>query len=175
MNLITATPDAAACNPAMEEALNLYADGELDAAAQPALFAHLAGCVTCRHTLAALLEFRRVSRQELMLVPAAADDAFFQRLDDLKRRTDRVDRVAERRPLWQRRPRISLSLAACLALLLLGLGTLVPRSTDTVVQPRIEVLEERIEFAPLVPVRGEAVYVFYPGLTVEATKLDGAL
>lgn len=155
----------------MEEALNLYADGELGLAEQPMLFAHLAACDRCRRTLSALLEFRRASRQEMLAVPAAADDVFFQRLDVLKRRTERVDRVAERRPLWHLRTRISLSLAASVAILLFSLGVLLPRDTgEILVVPRIEGLEERVEFPP--PLQHEAVYVFYPGLTVEATKLE---
>lgn len=173
MTLFPTTPDAEACSPLLEEALNLYADGELGLASQPALFAHLATCDACRQTFSALLEFRRLSRQEVMPVPAAADDAFFQRLDVLKRRTERVDRVAERRPLWHLRTRISLSLAASVAVLLFTLGVLLPRDTsEALVVPRIEGTEERVEFPPPVPLRHEAVYVFYPGLTVEATKLD---
>ena len=166
-------PHDGSCGPAQEEALNLYADGELGFEAQPALFAHLATCADCRRSLAALLEFRRISRQEMLAVPAAADDAFFQRLDQLKRRDEHVDRQADRRPLWHVRTRISLSLAATVALLLFAAGVLLPRTTgEILVRPQIEGVEERVEFAPPGALRPEAVYVFYPGLTVEATKLE---
>ena len=54
--------EAATCSPEMEEALNLYMDGELPLAEQPVLFTHLSTCDPCRHILGAMMEFRRMSR-----------------------------------------------------------------------------------------------------------------
>ena len=75
--------EAATCSHAMEEALNLYMDGELPFAEQPVLFAHLATCDPCRRMLGAMMEFRRMSRQEVCPVPPAVDEAFFRRLDEI--------------------------------------------------------------------------------------------
>jgi anti-sigma factor RsiW len=163
---LPATP----CRGDVEEALNLYLDGELSFAAQPALFQHLASCEACRRTMAAMLEFRRMSRQESIAVPAAADEAIFQQLERVKRRDERIDRAADRRPLWQARMPISLRAATTMALLLFLAGLFFPQAAgEPLPRPRVESVEERVEFAPAV--RGEAVYVFYPGLTIEASRL----
>ena len=165
-------PQATSCSPRQVEALSQYLDGELVFDQQPALFAHLAACERCRRTLAATMDFRRMSRQEVVSVPAAVDDAFFQRLDQLKHRTDRVTRMADRRPLWNSRTPISLRTASAVALVLFLAGFFFPqqmaKTTDG--PPPVEGVGERVEFAPLAPYRSEAVYVFYPGLTVEAQR-----
>ena len=155
----------------MEEMLSLYVDGELPSAAQPALFAHLASCETCRQTLAATLEFRRFSRQETITVPPAVDEAIMKRLAQRKSTHDRTDRAAQRRPLWQARIPVSLRAAAALGLVAFFTGLLVPNRVAHA--PEVEVTstvhgeEERVRFYD--PVRvAEAVYVIYPGLTVEA-------
>ncbi len=167
------TPAAASCSEGMEEALNAYLDGELSFEAQPALFAHLAACDRCRRTLAAMMEFRRMSRQEVLAVPAAVDDAFFRRLDQIKRRDAHVDRSADRRPLGQRRARVSLRAAAAASLMLFVAGLLFPHQAgETPVALLVEGSEERVELRPAAPFRSEAIYVFYPGLTVEATKIN---
>lgn len=159
----------------MEETLNLYVDGELSIGLEADLFAHLSTCSACRMMFNGLMQFRRMVRQEAIQVAPAVDDAFFQRLDQAKRRLVFVDRRAERRPLWQSRPRISVRAATTGALLLFLAGVLFPQSAGErsgVVQGYVEGLEERVEFRPSIHDRSEAVYVFYPGLTVEATKLD---
>ncbi len=169
------TPETASCRGGMEEALNLYVDGELSFAAQPALFAHLAACERCRRVLASTMEFRRMSRQEVLSVPAAVDDAFFRRLEQLKRREARVDRFADRRPLWQTRSRVSLRAAATAAMALFFVGLLFPRQAgEPRATPLVEGRQERVELAPAAAPVGEAVYVFYPGLTVEAARIDAA-
>ena len=158
--------EAATCSQAMEEALNLYMDGELPFTEQPGLFAHLATCDQCRRILGAMMEFRRMSRQEVCPVPPAVDEAFFHRLDEIKARSHRVDRYEDRRPLWQTRAPVSLRAATMAAALLFGAGLFFPQTAGEPfsVAP-VEVQEERVEFIPLVP-----VYVFYPGVTVEAPK-----
>ena len=162
----------APCDPQLEEALNLYLDGDLSFEEQPVLFAHLAACDPCRRTLAATMDFRRMSRQEVVSVPAAVDDAFFQRLDQLKHRTDRLDRFADRSPLWNSRTPVSLRTATAAALVLFLVGFFFPQQvSDSVDKPiSVEGVEERVEFTPVSRDRSEAVYVFYPGLTVEAPR-----
>ena len=160
-------PDAACVS---EETLHQYVDGELAFEQQPALFSHLAACAACRRTLESVLTFRRLSRQEIVAVPPAVDDAFFQRLDQVKRRTERVDRQAARRPLWNARAPVSLGLAAVMAAFLFLAGVMVSEGTAEAAGPPLIVgMQEQIDFD--LP-RREAVYVFYPGLTVEATKLS---
>jgi len=165
-------PPAAPCDPQLEEALSLYLDGELSFEEQPVLFAHLAACDPCRRTLAATMDFRRMSRQEVVSVPAAVDDTFFQRLDQLKHRTDRLDRSADRSPLWNSRTPVSLRTATAAALVLFLVGFFFPQqvaeSGDASIS--VEGVEERVEFSPASQYRSEAVYVFYPGLTVEAPR-----
>lgn len=165
-------PSNAPCEPQLEEALNLYLDGELTFDEQPVLFAHLAACDPCRRTLAATMDFRRMSRQEVVSVPAAVDDAFFQRLDQLKHRTDRLDRSADRSPLWNSRTPVSLRTATAVALVLFLVGFFFPQQVSDSVDSSIQVegIEERVEFTPASRYRSEAVYVFYPGLTVEAPR-----
>lgn len=153
-----------------EDALNRYVDGELPVDEQSPFFAHLASCSACRETFNAVLDFRRMSRQETLVVPPAADDEFFQRLDEVKRRNLRVDRSAERRPLWQLRAPISLGAAMLTATILFLAGLLMPMNAwDTEVTSYVESAVEQVEFD--LPTRPEAVYVFYPGLVVEAPKI----
>ena len=158
--------EAATCNQAMEEALNLYMDGELPFAEQPVLFAHLATCDQCRHMLGAMMEFRRMSRQEVCLVPPAVDEAFFRRLDEINGRSHRVDRYEDRRPIWQTRAPVSLRVVAMGAVLLFCAGLFFPQTAgDPLSAIRVEVQEEHVE-----PVVIEPVYVITPGVTVEALK-----
>jgi len=64
-----------------EEALNLFLDGELFSCDQADLFAHMAACETCREGMNAVMEFRRMSRQEVLHVPPIADEAVLARLE----------------------------------------------------------------------------------------------
>lgn len=162
---------ASACEGPFEERLHLYIDGELAFAEQPSLFAHLATCACCRSTLEAMLAFRRISRQESFVVPPSVDDSFFKRLDHHKRQHNRVDRKAER-SLWQARAPVSLWLAATVAGFLFVAGLLVPvNAWESPLPALVDGIEDRVEFADPIKLRPEAVYVFYPGLTVEATKI----
>ncbi len=161
--------EAATCSHAMEEALNLYMDGELPFAEQPVLFAHLATCDPCRRMLGAMMEFRRMSRQEVCPVPPAFDEAFFRRLDEIRGRSHRVDRYKDRRPLWQTRAPVSLRVATMAAVLLFCAGFFFPQTAgEPLVAKRVELHEERV-----VPVVIEPVYVITPGVTVEAPKFVG--
>ena len=163
----TPNPEAATCSPEMEEALNLYMDGELSLAEQPVLFAHLATCDPCRHILGAMMEFRRMSRQEVCLVPPAFDEAFFHRLDEISGRSHRVDRYQDRRPLWQSRATVSLRVATMASVLLFCAGLFFPQTAgEPLVAKHVELQEERV-----VPTLIEPVYVITPGVTVEADKI----
>ena len=143
-------------------------DGELPFSRQPALFSHLADCADCRYTLNAVLAFRRMSRQEVLEVPPAADDAFFKRLDAVKRR-GAPDRGSARRTLWQVRTPVSLGVAAIAALTLFLAGLFMPvQSTRAGAEVVVQGTVERVDLSR--QVRSEAVYVFYPGLVVEAAK-----
>jgi len=164
----------AGCNPEQLEAVNLYVDGELHSKDQPALFAHLAVCSHCRQTLEAVMKFRRMSRQEYLTVPPIADDVFFERLARLKETSGLVDRVADRSPLWQARRAISLRSAVLVGAVLFLVGMMVPLHAPPPVQDtRVKGEEEVVQFQPIeVNTRETAVYVFYPGLTIEAQRMD---
>lgn len=160
----------------MEEALNLYVDGELPLDRQADLFTHLAACPACRCTLDSVLSFRRFSRQEALTVPPALDDAFFKRLAEHKDRHERIDRVADRRPLWQAQAPITLRAGLSIAVVVFLLGLLVPANVQQQAAPRAVVGEEELVELPAVAATQrssiEPLYVFYPGLTIEASKVE---
>ena len=171
-----ATPTSSAWPPdlTMEEALHRYIDGELPFELQPTLFAHLAVDEASRRLLDVVLRFRRIMREEYLAVPPGVDDAFFKRLAAHQHQLKSVDRVAERRPIWERRTPISLRAAVVVAALLFTAGLLFPMSAG---QPPAEgyvfAVAERVELPSEVRLQPEYVYVFYPGLDVEAPK-EGA-
>ncbi len=164
-------PDAPRCTDSMEELLNLYVDGELSFAQQPALFAHLAACAPCRRTLDSVLRFRRISRQEHLAVPPAVDDEFMKRLAERRHMSRGADREVARRPLWQARTPVSLRVAVAAAVLVFLTGLLLPLSQQPVQAARLVIgQQEQVELAAYRD--ADAVYVFYPGLTVEAAPDD---
>ena len=162
--------DHTPCCRAAEEALNRYVDGELPVEEQPALFAHLTACPQCRMLLESVLQFRRMSRLERVAVPPAADEAFLKSLAHHKARRAPVERM----PRSQRfmRPMVA---TLCLALLfVVGMWAAgeppSPPVTDHETErtaPEKKALEEKAS----TPER-EALYVFYPGLTVEAQRVE---
>ncbi len=163
------------CDATMEADLNAYVDGELPDARQRRLFSHLAICDTCRRTLDAVIKFRRMSRMEYLAVPPVVDEAFFNRLARHREQARRFDRAADRKPLWYARTPVSLRVALLVAVGLFFVGVFVPGNmTEEPVTMPVLGEEERIEFVDLdlPPSRFEAVYVFYPGLTIEATQPD---
>lgn len=154
------------CTTDVEDMIHLYVDGELAFDLQPLLFAHLATCEDCRRVFESVLYFRQAIRLEHLPVPPAADDAFFKRLAKHRRRDRRVDRVADRRPLWQRRAPVSLGVAVVVAIVVFGAGLLLQMPPSKPVY--VEGMQERVEL-PDLPLT-EQVYVVWPGLTVEAEK-----
>lgn len=163
-------PGPGHCNLDMAEALNLFVDGELASSFQPEFFAHLASCGSCRHTLDSVMRFRRLGRLEHISVPPATDDAFFKRLAQHKGGRKRLDRAVERDPVWRLHTRISIRSAMFAAIILFITGLLLP--VDPPGPPSVFFVsggEERVEFLQTSNLK-EAVYVFYPGLTIEASK-----
>jgi anti-sigma factor RsiW len=161
------------CSGSFEEAMNLFVDGELPFDRQPALFAHLVACDDCRRMMDSVMRFRRISRQEHLAVPTAVDDLFMKRLAHQKETSLRVDRAADRSPLWHARTPVSLRTAAAVAAVVFVVGLLLPAKRPSAPPANlVNGLQERVEFLDrqASPLLREAVYVFYPGLTVEATK-----
>lgn len=159
---------------AFEEDLNLYLDGELPVDRQGALFEHLAGCRECRARMDSVMEFRRLSRQEYITVSPGVDDAFLERLARLKKSNERFDRTEDRRPLWNARQTVSVGTAvlAITAVFVIGLMLPVAGDADTA-EPTVQFIEERVEFEEVPSeIRESPIYVFVPGLMVEANRLD---
>lgn len=146
-----------------------YVDGELSGDGQAGLFRHLAECADCRSTLESVLAFRRLSRSEPMNVPASCDAALMARLDVLKRRDEQR---ADSGSLWDRTMHVGIgrAAAAVIGVFLLGAGLARP-ANEIPMAPDISVGQESVEFQPPGTFwRVEPVYVFYPGVTVEAEK-----
>ncbi len=157
----------------MEEAVNRYVDGELPVAEQAALFAHLSTCASCRSLMESVLQFRRMSRLERIAVPPAAGGAFLQRLAAHKARRPLDDRPVRRA---SRRPQRAAGVAAVGVLLLAGLW-LANQSAPPLAPLLVTSETERVEMAPQHPAASadspparKALYVFYPGLLVEAER-----
>ena len=113
-----------------------------------------------------------MSRQESFPVPPSVDDAIFERLNQVKKRSKRIDRYWDRRPLWQVRASVSLRAAALAAVLLFGAGLMFPQDAGLPIAANvIEVEQEQVELPSEIAIQQQVLYVFYPGLTVEASKI----
>ncbi len=157
------------------EALNLFIDGELGLEDQSALFAHLAGCRACRVELEQFMHFRRMIRTEPLAVPPAFDDGFFKKLDALRVTTSRVDRAGDRRSLWQHKTPLSYRAVVIAASLVCLSGLLFPANApENAAAGQVFGMDETIEFTDLSPTQAgtATLYVFYPGLTIEAAQHD---
>ena len=153
----------------VEEHLNLFLDGELPLERQEDLYAHLAQDRKARSFMDHVMLFRRMSRQEYIEVPPAADEAFFRRLDALKRSGERVDRFVEREPLWNSRRPVSLKTAVAAVVVVFMIGWFLPALSDNTETAFIAQEEERVAFdMPQTRVMQSYIYVFEPGLTIEA-------
>jgi len=160
------------------EQLSVYLDGELPLEDQAELFAHLATCNACRETMDAVLHFRRISRQETLLVPASVDEDFFQRLAEHKNKTDKlkVERAVDRSPLWRLQKPVSLGAAILATALVFVVGLLAPAQTQTVEAALfVSGEQEFVEFPEMEFMHEKTIYVFYPGLEVEASQAEEAL
>jgi len=159
-----------------EEDLNLYLDGELPFSKQTALFSKLAEDDGLRTQMEAVMMFRRLSRQEIISLPPSADDRFFARLGELKQGHDRFDRAQDRQPLWRANRPISIrsALAAVTAVFVIGL--LLPMSGTGGNTMFIAGEEEQVTFdTPRTRVLQSYIYVFEPGLTIEAEQAESGI
>ncbi|MDA0683947.1 MAG: hypothetical protein O3A57_05925 [Bacteroidetes bacterium] len=153
-----------------EEDLNLFLDGELPFQKQSDLYAHLAESPSSRSFMDMVMLFRRMSRQECIELPPVADERFFQRLAEVKASNERFDRVEDRKPLWNARRLVSVRTAIAAAVVIFTVGLLVPLSADTGTT-FLEQEEERVYFdTPQTRVLQSYIYVYEPGLTIEAEQ-----
>lgn len=155
------------------DALHSFLDGELCVSSQPALFAHLATCSSCREELEGVMKFRRMSRMENLTVPPALDAALFKRLQKHKAMIKKIDRAGDRRPLWNARAAVSLRATVVTAMLIFLTGLLIPANDANLAATRgtVTASDEFIEFADLdLNASTSTVYVFYPGLTIEEAQ-----
>lgn len=158
------------------EALNAFIDGELAIDDQSAMFTHLADCESCRLQLEGVMKFRRMSRVETLTVPPALDAAIFKRIQKHKSLMRRIDRAQDRRPIWNIRTAVSIRATVLTALLLFLTGLLMPLSNESgyAHQGYVTGVDELIEFTNFELSEGNTrtLYVFYPGLTIEASDED---
>jgi len=158
------------------EALHAFLDGELPVSSQSDLFAHLASCSSCRAELEGVMKFRRMSRMENLTAPPSLDAALFRRLQKHKALMKKIDRAEDRRPLWNARAAVSLRATVVTAMLIFLTGLLIPSNDQNeliVTGGTVTGTDEFIEFADLdIRSNVSTVYVFYPGLTIEAINED---
>ncbi len=164
------------------EALHAFLDGELSVTDQSDLFGHLAVCSDCRQELEGVMKFRRMSRSENLTVPPALDAAMFKRLQKHKTMMTRIDRADDRRPLWNAKTAISLRTTVVTAMFLFLAGLFVPADTFEEYPSQTPVYQveglvtgsdELIQFSDMDVLPGtNYVYVFYPGIDVEALSAD---
>ena len=156
-----------------EEELNLYLDGELSSDREAELFAHLSEDDNLRSLMDSVLLFRRMSRQEFIALPPAADDRFFKRLAEVKAGSEKVDRATDRQPLWNARRPVSVksAVAAVAAVFIVGLS--LPMAGDANSTQFLAQEEEMVLFdAPQTRVLQSYIYVFEPGLMIEASQSE---
>ena len=108
------------------EALHSFLDGELPIVEQSALFTHLAVCASCRTELEGVMRFRRLSRVENLTASPSMDAALFKRVQKHKTLMKKIDRAADRRPLWNTRAAVSLRATVITAMLVFFTGLLLP-------------------------------------------------
>ena len=159
-------PIGPACgHPDAEEWLNLYLDGELDAAAAPQFFGHLAACAGCRRQFESALAFRMAVRQEALPVSPAVDARVLARLDRSRRGTVRMrDRRRDRAPLGGAlRQRVSVGAMLVITLVAVMAAALLPSG------PAPAADGAPVRLARVVLDDGP-IYLIAPGLTVEADR-----
>ena len=129
--------------------------------------------------LEGVMKFRRLSRAETLTAPPAMDAALFKRLHKHKALMKKIDRAEDRRPLWNTRAAVSLRATVITAMLVFLTGLLIPANNgdgfagSVMAQYNYEGIvtgsDEFIEFADWdYRSNTSTIYVFYPGLTVEA-------
>ena len=159
---------AAEAFPADEERLNLFLDGELDDTRESALFAHMAACATCRQKLNAVLEFRRLIRDEHIEVPSWTDDRLFRRLEKIRPVNSSPDRHRDR-SFWTRKTTVTVRAAVLLLLLAASVSVVFDRRLHETPVGRVAGTQEFVDFGTR-SARLTPVYVFYPGLVIEESR-----
>ena len=155
------------------QALNEFLDGELGIDEQSALFAHLSECATCRRELEGVMQFRRINRSEHLVAPPALDAAMLTRLQKQKEIMNRIDRAEDRRPLWNVRRTVSIRATVLTVLLVFMMGLFYPavEKSELASSGYVTGSDELIEFPDFDNSmwHTRTLYVFFPGLTVEAS------
>jgi hypothetical protein len=171
VNPLSIEPDESYC-VACEEALNLYLDGELTFDAQPLLFARLAVCTACREQFNAVMAFRMVTREDRFDLPPKAEETFYRKLAERRRSPHRVDRFADRRPLWEVRKPYSVRSVAFVVAISFFLGV---QFRDSAMQRFFSTggIQQQVEYVSLRRAGTNLPHFFiYPGLTVEFDTLS---
>jgi anti-sigma factor RsiW len=150
------------------EDLDLYLDGELPSFREADLFRHLSVCVECREHLNGVLAFRRVLRDEFVDVPPWADDRLLARIEEQRRVSERTSRLHARDSLWTARATVSVrSLVLAFGIFVVSLAVLA--SLKDGARGYVYFEQESVRFDEASRL-GSEVYVFYPGLTIEAER-----
>ncbi len=154
-----------------EDRINSYVDGELAFHLQAELFTHLSRCEPCRRYLDGLIAFRRLVADEALVIPPSLDEAFLQRLGAHRQSVAAVKQRAARR--GRIRDAVPVAGRAAVVMLVLGIivGNIIANEISRAPSPGHVVAEEELVNFPAASSadsQSGAVYVFYPGLTVEA-------
>lgn len=155
-------------------ALNEFMDGELNINDQSALFAHLSACEECRRELDGVMNFRRLSRIEHLVAPPSMDSGMFKKLRKQKSIMARIDRAEDRAPMWSIRTAVSVRATVLTVLLVFFMGLFYPSTaerSELAAAGYVTGADELTEFPDLnlSQWNTRTLYVFYPGLTVEAS------
>jgi len=155
------------------EQIHQYLDNDLPISEQPALFEHLAACSDCRDMMDSVLVFRRISRQEYISLPPAADESFFARLAQIKSVNDSIDRSADRAPLWSARRSISVRAAIGVAVGVFLFGLMLPMPERTIRNaPLIQMSAEMVDFGTSDSmIILSHIYTYIDGPMVEGERL----
>ncbi len=162
--------DQAICE-SFDEKLNLFVDGELRVADHAAMFNHLAECDRCRQYFDELLALRRMMGEEVIRVAPSQDEAFLRRLAQYRSAVQPSKVRNERRERMRRLSPVAGRALVGAAIVILVLTSLMPSPrTDAEITSLVVGEEELVNFTTTSsPNRDRgAVYVFYPGLTIEA-------
>lgn len=143
------------CDKTTQEMLTMYADGVLPAGQQGALFNHLSSCQDCQRVLEGVLSFRRWSRVEALAIPPNVDDRIFAKLDKIRNR--KPNAVVDP-SLWDSKMSMTFKTWLFAAMLVFAFGI----SVQSALAPTADISGEG-QVAEVEP-----IYVFYPGVTVEA-------
>jgi anti-sigma factor RsiW len=155
-----------------EEMVNGYADGELDEAQHARLFAHLATCGACRELLENVVHFRRLIRDERIIVPPKSDIDLFQRVASLRASSEVSQRMHERDPVWSARKTISTRTALAVTSAVFFFGLVFGNITADEASYSVSGTQEGVQIEEGAQTSDNAVYVFYPGLIIEAERAE---